>query len=349
MVKFGWAYTVWDQRQTPATDRLVDPGTHRLLPGLPTPVPARPRMVRGHPRLVTVPTGHCGPAECAPTKRKSVKRGRVDQVDIKKRPRAEATMDTARAAIPAGLPDSAQLDSASRPTRVVHFIKKLPGTLTVQLGTGVATPRCRTQNTANRATDGPPLLPDRPCPDIVAPGVANPPGPSDPDRLVPVTERTPKCRTHAPSGHCDPPSWPSPTLSPLTGPRVGRTRSLASKHQGGAGSGPAQERGVSASLRDPMAMTTVVSCRPMRYLPRLRVVGTCVANVPQPVDAGIADPAMIRGPPARPTTTPNGFIPPGTMDHRRSSPYGHERHDNAVHTRKSRANCRRSPSRTPSR
>ena len=153
-------------------------------------------MVRGHPRLVTVPTGHGGSAERAPTKRKSVKRGRVDQVDIKKRPRAEATMDTARAAIPAGLPDSAQLDSASRTTRVVHFIKKLPGTLTVQLGTGEATPRCRTQNTANRATDGLPFLPCRPCPDIVAPGVANPPGPSDPDRLVPVTERTPKGRTH---------------------------------------------------------------------------------------------------------------------------------------------------------
>ena len=105
-------------------------------------------------------------------------------------------MDTARAAIPAGLPDSAQLDSASRTTRVVHFIKKLPSTLTVQLGTGEATPRCRTQNTANRATDGLPFLPYRPCPDIVAPGVANPPGPSDPDRLVPVTERTPKGRTH---------------------------------------------------------------------------------------------------------------------------------------------------------
>ena len=258
-------------------------------------------------------------------------------------------MDTARAAIPAGLPDSAQLDSASRPTTVVHFIKKLPGTLTVQLGTGVATPRCRTQNTANRATDGPSFQPDHRCADIVAPGVANPPGPSDPDRLVPVTERTPKCRTHAPSGHCDPPSWPSPRLSPLTGPRVGRTRSLASKHQGGAGSGRGQERGVSASLRDPMAMTTVVSCRPMRYLPRLRVVGTCVANVPHAVDAGIADPAMIRGPPARPTTTPNGFIPPGMMDHRRSSPNGHERHDNAVHTRKSRAHCRWSRSRATAR
>ncbi len=258
-------------------------------------------------------------------------------------------MDTARAAIPAGLPDIARQDPATRQTTVVHFIKKLPGTPIVQLGTGVETHRCRTQNTANRATDGPSFQPDHRCADIVACGCANSPGPSDPDRLVPVTERTPKGRTHAHSGHCDPPSWPSPRLSPLTVPREGRTRRLDSKHEGGAGSGRGQERGVSASLRDPMALTTVVSWRPMRYLPRLRVAGTCVANVPLAVDAGIADPAMIRGPPARPTTTPNGFIPPGMMDHRRSSPYGHERHDNAVHTRKSRANCRRSPSRTPSR
>ena len=113
-------------------------------------------------------------------------------------------MNTARAAIPAGSPDIAQLGSASRPTRVVHSIKKFPGTLSVQLGTGLATHRCLTHNTANRATDGPPLLPDRPCPGIVACGVANPPGPSDPDRLVPVTERTPKGRTHAPRGHSNP-------------------------------------------------------------------------------------------------------------------------------------------------
>ncbi len=249
----------------------------------------------------------------------------------------------------AGVPDIARQASATRPTTVVHFIKKLPGTPIVQLGTGVETHRCRTQNTANRATDGPSFQPDHRCADTVACGCANSPGPSDPDRLVPVTERTPKARTHAPSSHCDPPSWPSPRLSPLTVPREGRTRRLDSKHEGGAGSGRGQERGVSASLRDPMALTTVVSWRPMRYLPRLRVAGTCVANVPHAVDAGIADPAMIRGPPARPTTTPNGFIPPGMMDHRRSSPNGHERHDNAVHTRKSRANCRRSPSRTPSR
>ena len=258
-------------------------------------------------------------------------------------------MDTARAAIPAGLPDSAQLDSASRPTTVVHFIKKLPGTLTVQLGTGVETHRCRTQNTANRATDGPSFQPDHRCADIVACGCANSPEPSDPDRFVPVTERTPKCRTHAHSGHCDPPSWPSPRLSPLTVPRVGRTRSLASKHQGGAGSGRGQERGVSASLRDPMALTTVVSWRPMRYQPGLRVARSHNVHVPHAVDAGIADPAMIRGPPARPTTTPEWVHPPGTMDHRRSSPNGHERHDNAVHTRKSRAHCRWSRSRATAR
>ena len=152
-------------------------------------------MVTGHPRLVTVPTGHGGSAERAPTKRKSVKRGRVDKVNITKRPRVEATVDAAPAAA-AGVPDIARQDPATRPTTVVHFIKKLPGTPIVQLGTGVETHRCRTQNTANRATDGLPFLPYRPCPDIVAPGVANPPGPSDPDRLVPVTERTPKGRTH---------------------------------------------------------------------------------------------------------------------------------------------------------
>ena len=172
-------------------------------------------------------------------------------------------MDAAPAAA-AGVPDIARQDSATRPTTVVHFIKKLPGTLIVQLGTGVETHRCRTQNTANRATDGPPLLPDHRCSGIVAPGVANPPWPSDPDRLVPVTERTPKSRTHAQSGHSDPPSWPSPELSPLTVPRVGRTRRLDSKHEGGAGSGPAQEHDAFSHHRDQMAMTTVVSCRPMR-------------------------------------------------------------------------------------
>ena len=305
-------------------------------------------MVRGHPRLVTVPTGHGGSAERAPTKRKSVKRGRVDKVNITKRPRVEATEDAAPAAA-AGVPDIARQDPATRPTTVVHFIKKLPGTPIVQLGTGVETHRCRTQNTANRATDGPSFQPDHRCADIVACGCANSPGPSDPDRLVPVTERTPKARTHAPSSHCDPPSWPSPRLSPLTVPREGRTRRLDSKHEGGAGSGPAQGHDAFSPHGNPMALTTVVSCRPMRYQPGLRVAGTCVANVPHAVDAGIADPAMIRGPPARPTTTPNGFIPPGMMDHRRSSPNGHERHDNAVHTRKSRAHCRWSRSRATAR
>jgi hypothetical protein len=151
-------------------------------------------MVRGHPRLVTVPTGHGGSAERAPTKRKSIKRGRVEKVNITKRPRVEATVDAAPAA--AGVPDIARQDSATRPTTVVHFIKKLPGTPIVQLGTGVETHRCRTQNTANRATDGPSFQPDHRCADTVACGCANSPGPSDPDRLVPVTERTPKGRTH---------------------------------------------------------------------------------------------------------------------------------------------------------
>jgi len=77
-------------------------------------------------------------------------------------------MDTARAAIPAGLPDIARQDPATRPTTVVHFIKKLPGTPIVQRGTGVETHRCRTQNTANRATDGPSFQPDHRCADIVA-------------------------------------------------------------------------------------------------------------------------------------------------------------------------------------
>ena len=162
-------------------------------------------------------------------------------------------------------------------------------------------------------------------------------------------DRTDAKRPHAQSGHCDPASGPSLGLSPLTVPRVGHTQSLASRHQGGAGSGPAQERGVSASLRDPMALTTVVSCRPMRYQPGLRVARSHNVHVPHAVDAGIADPAMIRGPPARPTTTPEWVHPPGTMDHRRSSPNGHERHDNAVHTRKSRAHCRWSRSRATAR